>query len=99
MTHSRRVRCECGWEGSDADVAIVCTFVGNREEPPEYTGYCPSCGTDADNGVMEDVPMCKSCEDEYVKDEGDQCPECRECQLEDARDARIDDALTGDSHV
>ena len=43
--------------------------------------------------------MCRSCEDEYVKDEGDQCPECRECQLEDARDARIDDALTGDSHV
>lgn len=95
MEHSRKVRCECGWEGSDADVAVVCTFVGNREEPPEYEGYCPSCGTDADDGVMEDVPMCAGCEDEYVKDEGDYCPECIECAKEAKHDAMAEDGPYG----
>jgi len=93
MSNDRKVRCECGWEGTENEVVLNCTFHGTREEPPEYEGFCPCCGNPADDS-LEDVPFCRTCEDEYVKDEGDQCEECRQAALEDAYDARKDDALT-----
>jgi len=76
-------------------VKLVTVFHQTQLEPEENEAYCPSCGNPADDS-LEDVPLCRTCEDEYVKDEGDICAECRECMLEDKRDAQIDDALTGD---
>jgi hypothetical protein len=81
------VECDCGWYGSDSDIVLECTFHGTREEPPEYEGFCPACGNPADDSI-KDVPMCKSCEDVYVKDEGDVCPECHECMMEDKHDGQ-----------
>lgn len=89
-----KIRCKrCGWEGLDSDLDSRCVFYGNQEEPPEYEAQCPSCGEDADN--TEEIPLCRTCEDEYVKDEGDQCSECHTCELEEALDAQIYDSMLG----
>lgn len=100
MSHTRRVQCECGWYGSDDDVELVTVFHQTQEEPEENEAYCPSCGNPADDSIT-DVPVCRSCEDEYVKNEGDRCGECYQAALEDAYDRRKDDALTamGEHHV
>lgn len=37
-------RCRCGWEGEDWELASREEFAGNREEPPEYSDWCPDCG-------------------------------------------------------
>jgi len=38
--------CECGWTGHEDELESRCEFAGNREEPPEYSASCPSCGCD-----------------------------------------------------
>ncbi len=91
MTINQQWECECGWTGHDDDLRSECTFAGNQEEPPEYEGYCPDCGGNADK--MYQLAMCKSCDDVQVKDDGDICGECRECMLEDRADGLRDEGF------
>lgn len=34
----------CDWHGHEDDLESKLEFCGNREEPPEYSGWCPDCG-------------------------------------------------------
>ncbi len=74
-------RCkQCKWEGMEKDIELKIIFAATQYEPSEYLPYCPSC----DSTHIEEVEqiLCKTCEDEPVKDEGDQCTECytEECE-------------------
>lgn len=75
MINEERIRCECGWEGRMDELEVVKVFDGNREEPPEYENKCPCCDRPFDE--LEYVPLCVSCEDTYVEEDGDMCAVCR----------------------
>jgi predicted RNA-binding Zn-ribbon protein involved in translation (DUF1610 family) len=40
--------CDCGWTGHEDDLRSECVFHETREEPAEYAGYCPDCGSNWD---------------------------------------------------
>lgn len=74
-------RCPCGWEGWETELDSVCVFAGSQEEPPEYETPCPDCGRPWDEIV--EAPLCTSCEDVYVFEEGDRCGICVAEQAEE----------------
>lgn len=65
----------CKWTGQECDIETKLYFAQTQEEPAEYTAHCPSCGS---TSIEEEskITWCRTCEDEPVKDEGDQCTEC-----------------------
>jgi len=73
-----RMRCECGWEGTQDGMESVCVFTGSREEPPEYECTCPACNRPYDE--VEEVPLCATCQDMYVQEDGDRCGGCLEVE-------------------
>ncbi len=64
-------RCAC--TNMSSDEVSHCTFQGNQEEPPEYEYRCPECRAD-----VEEMPVfwCRTCEDERVENDNDQCEVC-----------------------
>ena len=75
----------CKTEFDEREVETKLQFMGNQVEPSEYSAHCPNCDSTEIGEI--NIPLCVSCEDEFVKDEGDQCEECRTCQAEAAWDA------------
>ena len=67
-------QCDCGWTGTDDDFDLKCEFYGSREEPPEYSAWCPSCGKDAE--LIDEATWCRGCEDVIVNDENELCDDC-----------------------
>ena len=64
----------CGWQGEETEIRKEIIHHETRIDPEEWEWYCPDCnGTD-----IEEVnfPLCRTCEDEIVHHEGDQCIEC-----------------------
>lgn len=88
--HNQNWECVCGWTGHDDDLISECTFAGNREEPPEYEAYCPSCSgnwdqmTEPCEHVYQDDgdPRCINCNAPAVPADSDmECPSCSEIAL------------------
>jgi hypothetical protein len=77
-----KLRCPCGWEGDSSLLESVCVFRQTQEEPAEYESKCPACDRPFDE--LEEVPLCVSCEDVYVQEEGDKCGICVETEMEEA---------------
>lgn len=90
---STRYRCPCGWEGTEDHMEDECLDHGDRYQPEEWTNRCPDCGRDWEH--FSEVPVCRTCEDTYVHDEGDQCEVCRQEQLEMECERMIDDSMLG----
>lgn len=78
---NERYRCTCGWEGTEDQMTPECLDAGDRYQPPEWTNRCPDCNKDWE--TMEEVPLCVSCEDTYVFEEGDRCGICVAEQAEE----------------
>ncbi len=42
-----KVRCGCGWEGTEAELETECTYpgrwYGDPPLPPDYEAVCPEC--------------------------------------------------------
>lgn len=82
---SERYECSsCGCTQMTIEDVSVQTFPGNQEEPAEYEERCPEC-----NSEVEEIPVfwCKTCEDEQVQHDGENCPECHTCTVEGQLDA------------
>jgi len=79
MNTNPKMRCQCGWEGMLDELSTVCVFRATQEEPAEYESRCPCCVRPFDE--LEEVPLCVSCDDIYVQEEGDVCHPCQEVEL------------------
>jgi len=65
----------CKWLGNENEIRKKIIFHQTQEEPEEWEWYCPNCNkTDTLEEVIE--VLCRTCEDESVKHDGDQCTEC-----------------------
>lgn len=76
----------CGCTEMPPEDVMKCTFPGNREEPAEYEPICPGCG--GDDVTEIEKPLCVSCEDTIVFEEGDRCGICVSEQAEEEACAR-----------
>lgn len=77
-----KMRCECGWEGDDGELRSITVFEQTEAEPAEYENLCPCCDRPFDE--LEEVPLCATCEDVYVQEDGDKCGVCVETEMEEA---------------
>jgi len=65
---------KCQWRGNEREINKEIIYPATLIDPGEWEWYCPSCNsTDLEE---LDFPLCRTCEDELVHHEGDECTEC-----------------------
>lgn len=71
----------CDWHGDEIEIRKEEYFKETRLEPAEWVWHCPVChNTDT---IEQCVAFyCRTCDDEQVQHDGDQCTECATCALE-----------------
>ena len=57
----------------DVDTQHQMIFPGSREEPPEWIGVCPFCGSDR---IEENLMECPNCKEIALPVPGGECAEC-----------------------
>lgn len=73
----------CKWEGHVDDIRKRLAYAQTEYDPEEWEWYCPDCNkTETLEEKYENAIWCRTCEDEIVQHEGDQCTECytEECE-------------------
>lgn len=84
--------CEaCKQDCFDDERDWQCLHPGSDMEPPDYSALCPHCGSD--RMIPISAFWCRTCEDEMVQHEGEQCSECRTCEDEFRCEKELDDSL------
>jgi len=71
----------CHWVGSSDEICKKISYFETDLDPEEWIWFCPGCDM-ADHFQEKTEVLCRTCEDEPVQHEGDQCPECyaEECE-------------------
>ena len=89
MSNRDRYLCmKCQWQGHEEEIIKELAHHETEYEPEEWAWFCPNCHKMDDLEEIEEI-YCRTCEDEIVQHEGDQCPECElELLLERVNEAR-----------
>ena len=63
----------CGAVHEAEEFDTLCTYPGNREEPPEYELVCPDCGECEGFDGFAEMSYCPDCEDFFYAGDEHKC--------------------------